>query len=138
LTSFVDSSALVTIYAETEVEAALPPGPTVVSAIARVEVAAAAWTKHRTGELTSEQANALVAAFDADWRDGRYFPVGLRSRVLAGAARLTGIHGLRSLDAVHLATALVTRDADPTCTTFVTLDRRLGTAAAREGFAVVG
>jgi hypothetical protein len=138
VTSFVDSSALVTIYAGTEDEVVLPPGPTVVSAIARVEVASAAWTKHRTGELAGEEAQALVVAFEADWRDGRYFLVAARNRVLGLAARLTGIHGLRSLVAIHLASALVTRDADPMCTTFVTRDRRLGTAATREGFAVVG
>ena len=138
MTAFVDSSALVTIYADTEVEVGLPPGPLVVSALARVEVASAAWTKQRTGELESVDAQVLIGEFEADWRTGRFFVIAVRDQLLGAAARLTGIHGLRSLDAIHLATAMAARDADPTCTTFATRDDRLGSAASREGFAVVG
>lgn len=135
---FVDSSALVTLYADTEPEVHLPDGPMVVSAVARVEVVSAAWTKHRTGELATTDVRALVDAFEADWHDGRFVAVGVRARLLAVAARLTGVHGLRSLDAIHLATALQARDAEPACDAFATLDRRLADAAAKEGFAVVG
>lgn len=51
--------------------------------------------------------------------------------LLASAGRLSP-HGLRSLDALHLATALQV-EAD----TFVAYDRRLCDAAAQHGFVVV-
>src|SRR5690606_29724163 len=122
LTAFVDSSALVTIYADTEVEVGLPPGPLVVSALARVEVASAAWTKQRTGELESVGAQVLSGEFEADSGRGRFTVIAVRDELRGAGARLTAIHGVRSLDAVHLATEMAARDADPTCTTFARRD----------------
>jgi predicted nucleic acid-binding protein len=45
-----------------------------------------------------------------------------------------GIHGLRSLDSLHLAAALL---ADPGDLTLATWDRRLWTAAHRLGLSLV-
>lgn len=39
---------------------------------------------------------------------------------------------------IRLATALAVRDVEPSCTRFRVYDRRLGDAAAREGFTVTG
>jgi uncharacterized protein len=50
------------------------------------------------------------------------------------AARLAARHGLRSLDALHLAAALLT---DEGATRFATWDARLGAAAGSEGLTVV-
>lgn len=52
--------------------------------------------------------------------------------VLSDAARV-GPSRLRTLDAIHLATAL---DLGPSVDTFVTYDKLLGQAAAEAGFAV--
>lgn len=78
--------------------------------IARVEVPAAVWRKHRIGELSSSSAAVLIADFEADWfgtddRPRRFEPVRMTALVLEDAARLTGVHGLRADDAVQLATA---------------------------------
>ena len=45
---------------------------------------------------------------------------------------------LKTLDAVHLATALMWRDRRAPDLVFATHDRRLGRAAAALGFAVIG
>jgi predicted nucleic acid-binding protein len=54
------------------------------------------------------------------------------------AQRLLETHPLRSADALQLAAALVLVSDRPERVSFVTLDDRLGEAAEREGFEVVG
>ena len=46
-------------------------------------------------------------------------------------------HPLRTADALQLGAALVAADGDPQSLELVTLDRRLGEAAQREGFPVL-
>ena len=48
--------------------------PIVVSSLARVEVAAAIWRKHRSGELDHEDAVILSRAFAADYAGTRDTP----------------------------------------------------------------
>jgi predicted nucleic acid-binding protein len=50
------------------------------------------------------------------------------------AGELAERHGLRAADAIHLASAIRTREAG---TVFVSFDHRLREAAAAEGFAVL-
>jgi hypothetical protein len=50
------------------------------------------------------------------------------------ARRLLRVHALRAADALQLAAAFVAAERRPPTMTFVTLDERLRTAAAREGF----
>lgn len=59
-------------------------------------------------------------------------------RVRSVASRLVRVHPLHAADAMQLAAALVASEAQPETLPFVTLDRRLATAAEREGFAVIG
>lgn len=134
---FADSSALVKRYAD-EVDARVVRRCTayVVSAIARVEVPAALWRKHRTGELSAEDSAVLTAEFAADWYDaeGPFAPVAVQARVLERAAALVATHGLRAYDSVQLACASAARDADPQVDAFLSFDAGLSSAAAREGF----
>lgn len=115
----------------------------VVSAIARVEVASALWRKQRAGELAAEACAVLLRAFAADLAGSggaagtTLLEVAVSSRVLVDAARLTGSGRLRSYDAVQLASARAARAADPSVVTFACFDRRLGEAAAAEGFAAL-
>jgi predicted nucleic acid-binding protein len=141
LTVFADSSALVKLYADergAEVVRAVPLF--VVSAIARVEVPAAIWRKHRMTELSAEDAGVLTTAFEADWADldGPFAVVALGGPVLDSAARLAARHGLRAYDAVQLASAVGARAADPEIDTLLCFDVDLSEAAAREGFAGAG
>jgi uncharacterized protein len=114
----------------------------IVCSIARVEVPAALWRKERLGELSVEDAEVLVAAFEADYlgtaEDRPLFAaVDIGPALLDQAAVLTATHALRAYDAVQLAGALLARGVDPACRQFACFDEDLRTAAARSGFAPV-
>lgn len=53
------------------------------------------------------------------------------------AARVLRLHPLKAADALQLAAALVALSDDDSHYTFVTLDKRLSEAAAKEGFLVL-
>jgi uncharacterized protein len=113
-----------------------------VSQIARVEVPAALWRKHRLGELDPDATRLLTADFEADYFGvaeelPRFAAIALTPRVLDEAARLCALHGLHAYDAIQLSSARLARDADPECTSVAAFDVSLRTAAALEGFALV-
>jgi predicted nucleic acid-binding protein len=143
LSVFADSSALVKLYADEADHKPIRDLDTlVVSCLARVEVPAALWRKHRIGELAAADARLLVTAFEIDYfgADGeppRFAAVGLPGEVLDDSARLVAVHGLRAYDAVQLSSARAVRAADPSCDTIACFDRGLRDAAAAEGFALV-
>jgi predicted nucleic acid-binding protein len=144
VTTFCDASAILKQYVPeagavvvTELD-----GRLVVSDLSAVEVPSAIWRKQRMGELAAEDAGVLVAAFGHDLRGGTYEPpryatVALGTEVLDRAADLLPRHGLRAGDAIQLASAIAARASLEFCDTFVTFDRRLGIAAAVEGFSVI-
>ncbi len=143
MSTFADSSAVVKLYVdEAGHREVRKPEVLLVSALTRVEVPSALWRKHREGELDAADAQVLVEAFEADLLgepDGRprLVAIALPTRLLAAAARLAGVHGLRAADAVQLASACAARDADPRCETFVCFDAGLRRAGAAERFALV-
>lgn len=106
----------------------------IVSALARVEVPAALWRKHRAGELRHGDAALLVDAFEDDWLGGAFAIVGVTAAILDTAATGVARHALRAFDAVQLATATAARSADPELDVFACFDRGLMTAARAEGF----
>ncbi len=137
MTVFSDASALVKLYVDEHGADIVRRVPVhVVSAVSRVEVAAALWRKSRTGDVPVEQTSVLVAAFAADWHDpaGPFVPVGLRTQVLEQAASAAATHGLRAYDAVQLSCALAARAADAQVDGFLCFDGELRAAAGREGF----
>jgi uncharacterized protein len=142
--AFADSSALVKLYAdEADADAVRCVDVLVVSQLARVEVPAALWRKHRMGELSAEDAGVLVRDFEADWygdeeEDARFLVVAITPGMLDDGARLTATHGLRAYDAVQLASALAADAADPEPLPFLVFDEHLRAAAAVEGLDVVG
>ncbi len=116
--------------------------PLVVSALARVEVIAAIWRKHRAGEIDRDDSLTLIRAFGRDYAgtpDGppRFIAVAVTDGILERAAELAGTHGLRAYDAVQLASALAAREVDKRCATFAAFDRDLVSAAASEGFKTI-
>jgi len=143
VSAFADSSALVKLYAdEPGHEHVRNPGLLLVSQLARVEVPAAIWRKHRMGELSPDDARVLADAFEADYfgtdgEDARFIAVALAAPVLDDAARLAAVHGLRAYDAVQMGSACAARTADPACGSFAAFDRALRSAAAAEGFTLV-
>ncbi|MDR1295349.1 MAG: type II toxin-antitoxin system VapC family toxin [Bifidobacteriaceae bacterium] len=134
---FADSSAIVKLYADESGAVQIRElNAMYVSELARVEVPAALWRKHRMGALTASGVVHLLRAFDDDFLGaaGCLAPVALTPAILDAAARATGIHGLRAYDAVHLATAAAVRTADPQCSHFACFNNDLRVAALREGF----
>ncbi len=144
MTTFCDASAILKQYVP-ETGAAMVTeldGRLIVSDLSWVEVPSAIWHKQRLGELAPEDASVLVAAFGHDLHGGtyeapRYAAVALGTEVLRRAADLLPRHQLRTGDAIQLASAIAARGSLEFCDTFATFDRRLGVAAAAEGFSVI-
>jgi predicted nucleic acid-binding protein len=140
---FADASALVKLYAdEAGAELVRDLEILVVAQVSRVEVPAALWRKHRSGELSADEARVLVAEFEADLfgtadEEPRFVVVAVDQPIYDDAARLAAVHGLRAYDAVQLAAARAARAADPECDELAVFDRDLRAAAAREGFGLV-
>ncbi len=140
---FGDSSALVKLYAdERDADEVRRLAQVVAARVARVEVPAALWRKHRTGELSVEDTATLVRAFEVDWLgpapgQGRFAVMTLTDQMLNDAAGLCATDELRGYDAIQLATAEAARVADPGCDSFACFDGDLRSAAARRGFALV-
>lgn len=140
---FADSSAIVKLYVDEEDHEAVRAMSTLaVGQLARVEVPAALWRKHRLGELDAEDVRVLVSAFEADYYgtvddEPRFVTVAVTAGILDHAALLSARHPLRGFDAVQLASALAVRSIDPTVTAMAVYDRTLRAAAAAEGFALL-
>jgi ribosomal-protein-serine acetyltransferase len=111
----------------------------VISALARVEVVAALWRKHRIGELDLDDALILIRAFQLDCSGTprtppRFITLAVLDPFIERAAELAGTHGLRAYDAIQLASALAAREADERCDTIASFDQLLTRAAIAEGF----
>ncbi len=94
-----------------------------VSAIARPE---------RAGERVNEAFDRLDALAHA-WAE-----IEASDMVRRNASRVLRTHALTAADALQLAAATVAAEGAPSSLRFVTFDRRLQAAAAREGFSVLG
>jgi predicted nucleic acid-binding protein len=101
-----------------------------------VEVLSALSRRLREKSLKpSEFADAKenLAALESAWSE-----VISVEQVRDRARRLLESHPLRAADSLQLAAALLTSEENPQGLPFVTLDRRLGHAAKKEGFSVLG
>jgi predicted nucleic acid-binding protein len=76
----------------------------------------------------------VISALTRRLRETTLKPIEFSER----ARRLLETHPLRAADSLQLAAALLTSEENPQGFPFVTLDRRLGSAAEREGFHVLG
>jgi uncharacterized protein len=142
---FADSSALVKLYVpETGHEQVRAiPAPLVVSSLARVELPAAFWGKHRAGEIEADDAGLLTTAFEYDYHgdqdhESTFAIVPVSEAILIDAARQAARHGLRAHDAVQLASAVAARAADDSIDSITVFDKLLRAAAIAEGFAIIG
>jgi hypothetical protein len=136
---FWDSSALVPLLlAEASTphvtSLALHDAEAVVWWATPVECASAIARVERTNELSSDGADAAFARLDA--LAASWLQVEPSDEIRETARRLLRVHPLRAADALQLAAAFVAAERRPPTMTFVTLDRDLRTAAAREGFVV--
>jgi len=136
---FWDSSAVVSLLADEEPREGLlrnlrSDGGLVVWWGTPVECMSALARREREGSLTVADANDSIARLHD--LESSWFEVNPSARVRALALRLLRTHPLRSPDSLQLAAALVAAEEDPAQLGFVCLDRRLATAAQREGFSV--
>jgi hypothetical protein len=138
---FWDSSALVPLVcrevASTRCRAWLREDPLpLVWALAATELVSALSRKRRDGSLSGahfQAAKRRLAALEAAWSE-----VSAWDAVRIRARRLLEVHPLAAADALHLGAALVVVEERTASVGFVTFDARLGAAAEREGFAVLG
>jgi predicted nucleic acid-binding protein len=138
---FFDSSALAKRYL-TETGSGWIGGLTapaagyviLVAELARVEVAAAMAARYRSGAITLDERDALVALLLRHFAV-EYQVVGLDPATVSRAVTLTQQHRLRAYDAVQLATALAAAALLPGLA-FVAADNDLLDSAHAEGLAV--
>ena len=134
---YLDSSCLVrAIVRDGPVLAAWARWERVYSSrLAFVEVSRTIYRFRLERSLSPEAIDALDANFQAIWSGIFRFPVD--DDVLAMASEPLPMH-LKTLDALHLATARIVRNELEPELTFATHDRRLAAAAQAFGFPVAG
>jgi len=110
-------------------------GTVLVSEIARVEFHSALARKRRAGLLREEQEAEALRRFGDRWKQAQALAV--EGPVLERAVEVARRHALRSLDAIHLASALTGAEGDPEPLRFGSLDARLNAAARAEGLALL-
>lgn len=136
---FWDSSAIVPLLvAEPRTDAAmaayLADAAIVVWWSTPVECASAIARLEREGQLlaaAAAEAFGRLDAFAPSWIE-----VEPREEIRETARRFLRVHPLRTADALQLAAAFVAAERRPPTLALLTLDDRLGEAAAREGFQV--
>ncbi len=102
----------------------------------RVEAASALTRLGREGAIDDQFLQAALTRLDAfaeTWDE-----VAPTDLIRDHATRLLRVHPLRAADALQLASAIIVSEHRPQVLPLVTLDRRLGEAALREGFSVLG
>ncbi|MGD0288835.1 MAG: type II toxin-antitoxin system VapC family toxin [Candidatus Binataceae bacterium] len=105
------------------------------SVIAPVEAVSAIARRYRAGEVTRTDFDTIVARMNAD--RSYWELVELGSGVLEGAERLILQTPVRTLDALHIASALVLQMESGAPLPFATADARQREAADRAGLKVV-
>ncbi len=138
--TYFDTSALIKLYVEEpgsqQVSTLVSETGVVATAkVAFVEVHAGLARRRRAGDLSVAAYGRTCRQFEEQWR--RYVRLDLRDDILVQARELVKRHPLRTLDAIHLASALALRAALGQEVPFVAADGRLVQAAASERFRAV-
>lgn len=136
---FWDSSAIVPLLCREEASPAIQrlygqDSDLLVWVLTRTEILSALCRRLREMSMTREDlasAKLRLRSLQMDWTE-----LGDYQRIRDRAERLLEVHPLSAGDALQLATALVFVDERPRDFGFVSLDRRLMEAAAKEGFSV--
>ena len=101
----------------------------------KVECMSALTRLERDGALAAHLLTAAIKRL-GQFSDG-WHEVDPSDAVRETAARFLRVHPLRAADALQLAAAFLAAERQPGSLEVVTLDERLGTAAQKEGFAVM-
>ena len=103
---------------------------------ARIECESAIARLERDGLL--KRGSALAARSRLDRFAATWQEVQPTDPLRESARRFLRVHDLRAADAMQLAAGLAAAEGRPTTLAFVCLDTRLGAAAEREGFPLLG
>ena len=133
---YVESTALVAALLEhdTAVTKRLPAGTRVVTSVVTMSEAGRAIIRARvTGRLTAEKEKAAILALRTFER--RCFLLDIDQVVLNRVRRPFPVEPIRTLDAIHLATAELL-DEPPQLATIVTRDERVRANAKALGYSI--
>jgi predicted nucleic acid-binding protein len=133
---YVESTALVAALLEhdTAVTKRLPAGTRVVTSVVTMSEAGRAIIRARvTGRLTAENEKAAILALRTFER--RCFLLDIDQVVLDRVRRPFPVEPIRTLDAIHLATAELL-DEPPQLATIVTRDERVRANAKALGYSI--
>jgi uncharacterized protein len=138
--NYFDTSALIKQFVEESgsmrVEALIAAEPQIAtSKVAYAEVHAGLTRKWREGAMTEAIYQRTSRLFDSEW--AAYIRLDLVEPLLTLTRDLLQRHPLRGFDAIHLASAIQLQQQLSEATQFVASDRRLLTAARREGLATL-
>lgn len=138
---YLDTSWLVKLYVDEPSAAAVraivaDDVAIAVSELSYIEFHAALARRGREGSIAGRAAARLVSRFRSEWGDRTR--IGMSDEVVTRAAALVSAHPLRSLDAIHLASALLVATHAPERMRFGAADARLLAAARTEGLAIAG
>jgi len=136
---YCDTSALIKRYVDEEGSARvndLWDGSSAIatSVVAFAETLAALNRKRRENILVGKDYTRTAAQFKNDFSHCILVPV--TSALNAAIETLVRAYPLRGFDAIHLASALVIRNADKSQMLFACFDRTLNSAAASEGLRI--
>jgi uncharacterized protein len=131
--AYFDTSALVKNYVQeagsARVRELVAAYEFLSSAIAPIELLSAVQRRYRQGEISRPNYNAIVARVKTDrtfWQLVESVP-----QVLIKAEEVVVSHNVRTLDAIHLASALIIQRSLSTTFPFISADERQLDAARR-------
>jgi uncharacterized protein len=104
----------------------------VTSSVAYAETVASFFRKKRESALDEEVIQQVVEAFSLDWKS--FFRVEVSDELNEIVLSVVESYPLRGFDAIHLASAVLTKRSLPNDFLFVCFDQRLAQAAREEGF----
>ncbi len=133
---YLDASALVKRYVaeegSLEVNELISRADSVLTnLISRAEVAAAIMRASRMGIINREDARKAIAQVRSEWENLQRLPV--TEATVGRADSLVSNYDLRGYDAVHMAAALIWREAIGESITLATYDKNLWNIAQNAG-----
>ena len=136
---YADTSSIVKLYVEEEgfqsTRALTARAEEITtSIIAYVEMRTALARKLRRNEIARPDYNLALEDFKRDWSSYTIIPVS--QELASSAASLAERHALRTLDAIHLASAKILAENIGDPLVFVSADNELLQAATQEGLAI--
>ena len=103
----------------------------VTSSVAYAETVASIFRKKKESGLGEEVIQQVVDAFFLDWKS--FFRVEVTDELNETVLRVVQSYALRGFDAIHLASAVLTRGSLPEDFLFACFNQRLAQAAREEG-----